>query len=385
MNDEQAAGEAVPLDLAGIRSLHEFEQLSKSRLSPMAFEYLAAGVADEITLNDNRNALDRIQLLPRSLVDVSHIDTGVTLFGRRHASPLLLAPCAYQKLFHPDGELEAVRGANRAETTFIAPCFATVTLEETAAASTQPLWFQLYVNPDRGFTRELVQRADAAGYEALVVTLDVPVNGPRDRELRAGFKLPEGLSRANLLSLGADLASAPHRPGGRNIYSVVRAPDVTPKDIEWLKSVTKMPVIVKGVLHPEVVEQVLRHGADAIYVSNHGGRSMDSVPASIDVLPHIVRRVDGAKPVLFDGGVRRGADVFKALALGADAVGVGRPFLHGLAVAGAAGVARAIEILWAELEMNMGLAGATSLDAIDESFLWDSASAARPARRPPGF
>jgi 4-hydroxymandelate oxidase len=139
-----------------------------------------------------------------------------------------------------------------------------------------------------------------------------------------------------------------------------------------LKNLTKTPVIVKGVLHPDVAEQALQHGADAIYVSNHGGRSMDSVPASIDILPHIVRRVGGAKPVLFDGGVRRGADVFKALALGADAVGIGRPFLHGLAVAGAAGVARVVEILWAELAMNMGLAGVTSLDAIDASFLWES-------------
>jgi 4-hydroxymandelate oxidase len=373
MRDDKAAPEADAPDLDAIRSLHEFEQLSKSRLSAMAYEYLAAGVADEITLRENRSALDRIRLLPRGLVDVTRINTGVTLFGRRHESPLLLAPCAYQKLFHPEGELEAVRGANRAGVTYIAPCFATVSLEETAAATTQPLWFQLYVNPDRGFTRELVQRAEAAGYEALVVTLDVPVNGPRDRELRAGFSLPEGLARANLLSLGAALASAPHRPGGRNIYSVVRAPDVTPKDIEWLKSVTKMPVIVKGLLHPDVVAEALRHGADAVYVSNHGGRSMDSVPAAIEILPHIVRRVAGAKPVLFDGGVRRGSDVFKALALGADAVAVGRPFLHGLALAGAAGVARVVEILWAELAMTMGLAGATSLDAIDASFLWEAA------------
>lgn len=374
MSDDKTAPGAAALELSKIRSLYEFEQLSKGRISSMAYEYLAAGVADEITLHANRCALDRIRLLPRGLVDVSRIDTGVTLFGRRHECPLLLAPCAYQKLFHAEGELEAVRGANRAGVTYIAPCFATVTLEETAAVTAQPLWFQLYVNPDRGFTRELVQRAEAAGYEALVVTLDVPVNGPRDRELRAGFALPAGLSRANLLSLGASLASAPHRPGGRNVYSAVRAPDVTAKDIEWLKSVTKMPVIVKGLLHPDVVEDALRHGADAIYVSNHGGRSLDSVPAAIDILPHVVRRVGGAKPVLFDGGVRRGSDVFKALALGADAVGIGRPFLHGLAVAGAAGVARVVEILWAELAATMGLAGATSLEAIDESFLWESAT-----------
>ncbi len=374
MRDDKPPANHDDLDLDSIRSLDEFEQLSKSRLSAMAYEYLTAGVADETTLRENRNALERLRLLPRGLVDVSRISTAVTLFGRQHESPLLLAPCAYQKLFHPEGELEALLGATRAGVTFIAPCFATVTLEDTAAATSQPLWFQLYVNPDRAFTRELIQRAETAGYEALVVTVDVPVNGPRDRELRAGFSLPPGLARANLLSLGAALASAPHRPGGRDIYSVVRAPDVTAKDIEWIKSVTRMPVIVKGLLHPDAAEQALRHGADAIYVSNHGGRSMDTVPAAIEVLPHIVRRVAGAKPVLFDGGVRRGSDVFKALALGADAVAVGRPFLHGLAVAGAAGVARVVEILWAELAMTMGLAGTTSVDAIDESFLWESTS-----------
>jgi 4-hydroxymandelate oxidase len=370
MSHEPKARETGHIDLAAIRSLHEFEELSHAHLNTMAYEYLAAGVADEISLRENRTALDRIRILPRSLVDVSHIDSAVTLFGRRHENPLLLAPCAYQKLFHPQGELEAVRGANLGRATYIAPCFATVTLEETAAVSAQPLWFQLYVNPDRGFTRELVQRAEKAGYEALVVTLDVPVNGPRDRELRAGFALPEGLSRANLLSLGTGLASAPHRPGGRNIYSVVRAPDVTPKDIEWLKASTSMKIVVKGVLSPAVARTALEHGADAIYVSNHGGRSMDSVPASIDVLPGVVQAVGGAAPVLFDGGVRRGSDVFKALALGATAVGVGRPYLYALAVAGAEGVARAIEMLWAELEANMGLAGVANLTGIDRSFLW---------------
>jgi 4-hydroxymandelate oxidase len=363
--------EEVSIDLSLIRSLREFEELARAKLPTMAYEYLAAGVADEVTLRDNEAALERLRILPRVLVDVSKIHTSVTLFGRVHDGPILLAPCAYQRLFHPDGEAEAVRGANQSLATFISPTFSTVALEETARASTQPIWFQLYVNPDRGFTKELVQRAEAAGYEALVVTLDVPVNGPRDRELRAGFALPDGLTRANLTRLGASFASAPHRPGGRDIYSPVRAPDFTANEIEWLKSITKMPVIAKGILHPDDAALAIQHGADGIYVSNHGGRSMDAIPPAIDVLPRIVQRVGGSHPVLFDGGVRRGTDVFKALALGASAVAIGRPYCYGLTVAGAAGVARVVEILRKELDMAMGLAGVTDIAGLNADCLWN--------------
>lgn len=348
-------------DLSRVLSLYEFERLAKPAMPEMAWEYVSAGVADEITLHANRKALDRLAILPRLFVDVSKLDTSAELFGRRHEFPILLAPCAFQKLVHPEGELESVRGANLSGATLVAATFGTVTLEETAHASARPLWFQLYVQPDRGFTRELVQRAEAAGCEALMVTVDVPVNGPRERELRAGFALPPGVIRANLESRGLAFASAPHRPSGRNIYSAVRAPDVTPKDLAWLRSLTRLPVVVKGVLHPADAEIALDCGADGVCVSNHGGRSMDTVPASLDMLPGVVERVGGRVPVLFDGGIRRGTDVLKAAALGASAVLIGRPYLYGLAVGGAAGVARVVEILRTELEMAMGFAGVTRI------------------------
>jgi 4-hydroxymandelate oxidase len=357
------------MNLTEIRTLDEFEGLSRTSMTEMAYEYVNAGVAGDLTLRDNLFAFDRIRLMPRVLADVSHIDTSVSLFGRRHAFPILLAPCAYHKLVHEEGEIEAARGAALSEATLVAASFATVTVEDTAEVTNSPLWFQLYVHPDREFTEELVKRAESAGCEVLVLTADVPVNGPRDRELRAGFALPPGVIRANLSQLGEQAAAA-HRPSGRNIFSPVRAPDLTYKDIGWLKSITRMPLIVKGILHPDDARVAIEAGADGIYVSNHGGRSVDTVPSALEVLPEIRAKVGWAIPLLLDGGIRRGTDVVKALALGANAVLIGRPYLYGLAVGGAAGVARVVEILRTELEMAMGLTGKTTIAAIDGSLLW---------------
>ena len=364
--------DAVEADPGAILCVDEFEELARERLSHMAMEYAVAGVADEATVRENRAAFERLRVAPRVFVDVSRIDTGVTLFGRRHDFPILLAPCSYQKLNHPDGELAAVAGANLAGATFITATFASVSLEDTAAASRQPLWFQLYIHPDRGFTRDLVARAEAAGYEALVVTADVPVNGPRYRELRAGFALPTGVGRVNLERLGKPAVSDAHRPHGRNIYSAVRAPDASWKDLESLKTGTRLPVVVKGILHPDDAQRALEHGADGVYVSNHGGRSVDTVPSSLEAIPAVADRVAGACPLLYDGGIRRGTDIVKALALGATAVAVGRPWIYGLAVAGPAGVARVVEILRTELEMAMGLLGRPGLAMIDQTILWQA-------------
>ena len=360
------------IDLGALLCVDEFEQLARERLSHMAMEYAVAGVADEATLQENRAAFERLRLMPRMFVDVSRIDTSVTLFGRRHDFPILLAPCSYQKLNHPEGELAAVAGANLAGATFITATFASVALEDTAAASREPLWFQLYIHPDRGFTRELVSRAEAAGYEALVVTADVPVNGPRYRELRGGFALPAGVERVNLAPLGESAVSDAHRPKGRDIYSAVRAPDVTWKDLQSLKNGTRLPVAVKGILHPGDARLAIEHGADGIYVSNHGGRSLDTVPSPLEALPRIADCVAGAVPLLYDGGIRRGTDIVKALALGATAVAVGRPWIYGLAVAGPAGVARVVEILRTELEMALGLLGRSGVAAVDRSVLWQN-------------
>ncbi|MDX2154409.1 MAG: alpha-hydroxy acid oxidase [Bryobacteraceae bacterium] len=351
------------------RSLSDFEILAQAALSPMAWEYLAGGVADEETLHANRREFGRWSIVPRVCRDVSSIDTSLQIFGRRHEAPILLAPAAYHRLFHPDAELESVRGANAAGITFCASIFSNVTLEAIAAASTAPTWFQLYVQKDRGLTRDLVQRAAAAGFEALVITADVPVNGPRERELRAGFHLPPGAERANLAHLGPAVAAAAHRPFGRNIYSAVRTPDLTWDDIAWIRSLTSQPMLLKGVLHPDDASAALAAGCDGIIVSNHGGRSLDSVPGTLAQLPAIAAAAGRNAPILFDGGIRRGTDVIKALALGATAVCVGRPYLWGLAVAGAQGVAQVVDILRMELEMAMGLSGAPTLDDVRRTLL----------------
>lgn len=357
---------------SGPLTLDDYERLAEQRLPHMAFEYLAAGVADDITLRSNREALNRIRIAPHIFVDVSSIDTRVMLFGQIYEFPILLAPTAYHCLFHSRAELETIEGANQAEATLVAASFSNVTIEEVAAAAKQPLWFQLYVNPDRAFTRDLVQRAQDLGCPAICVALDVPVNGPRERELRAGFHLPAGAERANLRCLGAAVAAASHRPSGRNIYAAVRAPNVGWKDLEWLRSFARVPIVVKGVLRPDDALRAVEGGAGGVVVSNHGGRSLDTVPASIDALPSIADAIGGRVPLFLDGGIRRGTDVFKALAMGAAAVMIGRPYLYGLSVSGAAGVAHVVNILRTELEMTMGLAGTPSLAAIEKNMIWTS-------------
>jgi 4-hydroxymandelate oxidase len=355
-------------------TLNDFELLAKQHLPHMAFEYVAAGAGDEITLRDNQAAFDRIRLRPRVLIDVSRVDMTLSLLGQSLAFPILLAPTAYHRLVHRDGEIATVRGAAAAGATLVASSFATTSIEDMAAAAkaaSKPgrLWFQLYVNKDRGFTRDLVQRAEAAGCQALCVTVDTPITGLRHRETRAGFTLPAGLERSNLKSLGADTASASHRHAEGAIYSAVLDPALVWKDIDWLRGLSKVPVLMKGVLHPEDAARGASAGV-GIIVSNHGGRVLDTVPATIDALPRVAEAVDGRVPILMDGGVRRGTDIVKAIALGASAVLIGRSYLFGLATDGPQGVAKVVEILRRELEMAMALTGRPSLRAIDRSVLW---------------
>jgi 4-hydroxymandelate oxidase len=370
-------------------TLADFEPLAKKRMTHMAYEYIAGGAGDEITLRDNQAAFDRIRLHPRVLVDVSHLDTKLTLFGQALEFPILLAPTAYHRIVHPEGEIATVRGAAAAGATAVISSFATTSIEDVAKAAKeaagtgnrdrQPgqapsagsgqaaLWFQLYVNKDRGFTRDLVQRAEAAGCRALCVTVDSPTTGLRHRETRARFALPPGLERSNLKGLVTGAGGAT-RPDG-SIYNVVLDPTLTWKDIEWLRGLTKVPVLIKGVLGPDVAARGAAAGV-GIIVSNHGARNLDGVPATIDALPRIADAVDGRVPILMDGGVRRGNDVLKALASGASAVLIGRPYLFGLAVQGADGVAKVVQILRREFEMSMALMGRRSLKEIDRSALW---------------
>lgn len=348
--------------------IFDYAKLAPTHMSEVGWEYISGGAADELTLRWNRESYDRMRLRPRVLVDVSQIDTRVTLFGRELPFPILLAPTAYHKLAHAEGEIATAKGAAAAGALMVVSTSATTSLEDIAQVARGPLWFQLYVQRDREFTRALIRRAEAAGYQALVVTVDSPVLGPRYRETRSKFALPPGAERANLK--GLTTATGGHRPTESTIYSALLDPKLTWKEIEWLRTETKLPLLLKGILTGDDAARGVEVGSAGIIVSNHGGRNLDTVPATIDALPEVATRVGGRVPVLVDGGIRRGTDVVKAIALGAKAVLIGRPYLYGLAVGGADGVARVVNILRREFEMAMALTGRTTLAEIDPGVIW---------------
>ncbi len=339
-------------------------------MTPLAWEYVSGGAGDEHTLAWNQSAYSDIKLRSRVLVDVSRVDTSLTLLGQALAHPIILSPTAYHRLVHHDGEVATARGAGEAKAAMVVSTFATTSIEDIAHAATGPLWLQLYAQPDRGFTRAWVERAQEAGCTAIWLTVDTPVLGARNRETRIGFQLPDGISRVNLETLADVEASATHRPPEEQIYSAVLDPRLTWKDVDWLRSFAKVPVLLKGVLDADDAQRAAEAGVDGLVVSNHGARNLDTVPATITALPRVVEAVAGRMPIIVDGGIRRGTDVLKALALGATAVGIGRPYLYGLAVDGSDGVRRVIEILRTELEMAMALTGRTSLSAVDRGVLW---------------
>jgi 4-hydroxymandelate oxidase len=354
--------------------LTDFEPLAKAKMSHMAWEYVNGAVADEITMRWNREAFDRIRLKPHVLVDVSKLDTRITLFGQQMPFPILLAPTSSHRAVHPGGELATAQAAGAAGATMVVSTLSTTSIEDIAASKT-PLWGQLYVQHDRGFTRELVERIRAAGCRAVCVTVDSPVFGARNREQRAHFTLPPGVDFPMLRGLKAS-PGLPAQVARRDasIFSSLAAPDLTWKDIAWLQSFAEIPVLLKGVLNPEDAERAVKEGVAGIIVSNHGGRNFDTVPATADALPVVADKVAGRIPIIVDGGIRRGTDVLKALALGANAVQIGRPYLYGLAVSGASGVARVLQILQNEFQMAMALSGRPTIASIDRSVLWPAAS-----------
>jgi len=352
----------IPADVVAVM---DYEPLARARMTAAAWAYVQGGAADEHTLADNRAAFQRLRLLPQVLGDVADGNTHVHLFGQRHAAPILLAPVAFQQLAHPEGERATVLAASAMQTGMVVSTQSGIALETLAQDAQAPLWFQLYVQPDRDFTRALVARAEAAGYQALVVTVDAPVNGARNREQRAGFVLPSGIAPVNLQGIRA-LPAEPVQAGGVSLLQtemVRRA--ATWEDLRWLRDITRLPILLKGILAPGDAVRAVDAGMAGIIVSNHGGRTLDGVPATIDALPTIVQAVGQCIPVLLDGGIRRGTDVFKALALGACAVLVGRPLVYGLAAAGAPGVAHVLHLLRTELEIAMVLAGCKTLADID--------------------
>ena len=336
-----------------------------------AWDYYAGAACDERTLDENCAAFSRIKLLPRVLVDVSHIDTRVSALGAPLSMPVMLAPTAFNKLAHPDGEAAAARAAAAAGTLMVASTISTCTLEEIASAADGPRWFQLYVYKERSVTEELIARAEAAVYRAIVLTVDTPLLGRRERDVRNSFELPEGMGIANFAGLRERLDAQGWAPGSSFSAYVHRLFDasLTWDAVAWLRSKTRLPILLKGILTAEDARQACNAGASGIIVSNHGGRQLDDAIATIDALPRVAEAAAGSAEIYMDGGIRRGADVLKALALGARGVFIGRPFLWGLAVDGEQGVRHVLDILRTELELAMALAGRPSIASIDRTLI----------------
>ncbi|MBW4495781.1 MAG: alpha-hydroxy-acid oxidizing protein [Oscillatoria princeps RMCB-10] len=349
-------------------NLLEYEALAPEHLSKMALDYYASGAWDEVTLRDNRAAFERLKLRPHMLVDVSRRDLSAKILGKSVRMPILIAPMAFQCLAHPDGEVAAASAAADAGAVMVLSTLATKSLEEVAAVRKQtPQWFQLYVHRDRALTRALVQRAEAAGYAALCLTVDAPVLGRRERDARNEFALPPGMELANLA--GLEIPEIAGESGLFAYFAEQLDPGLTWRDLEWLCSLTQLKVVVKGILRGDDAFKAVEHGASAVIVSNHGGRQLDGAIAAIDALSDVVAAVGDRAEVLVDGGIRRGTDVLKALALGAKAVLVGRPALWGLAVAGEAGVRHVLELLRDELDVAMALSGCAKVEDINGSLV----------------
>lgn len=348
-------------------ALCDYERAALTLLSPAARAYICSAAGDEISLRWNREAFDRVALLPRVLTGTRAVDTHLKLFGDTLANPILMAPAAMHRLAHRDGELATAKGASAAGSAIVLSTLTTYPVEDVVKAATTPVYFQLYVEPDRAVTKALIQRVEAAGVKAFFVTVDTPVTGPRNVEERARFRRPPSwvLPHCPPKSiLGSDGSSTKEHLARMAKYALDW------KDIVWIRSQTRLPVVLKGILHPADAAIAVREGADGIVVSNHGARNLDTVVATLDALPRVAETVAGRLPVLLDGGIRRGTDVLKALALGATAVMICRPYYYGLALNGADGVASVINILKRELEMAMCLVGCDSIAKLDRSVLW---------------
>jgi 4-hydroxymandelate oxidase len=355
-------------------NLGELEAAARERLPPGAFDYYASGANDEITLRENILAYQRITLRYRVLVDVSTRDASTTILGVPHRVPILIAPMAFQRLAHPDGELATARAASAAGIGMVLSSFTTTSVDDVRASTTAPLWLQLYVYKEREATRALVERAEAAGCTAVVLTVDAPLIGRRERDVRNRFALPPELVVSHgLASVDRTLEAPAEAPLHAYVTRSID-PTVSWRDIDWLRSVTRLPIILKGIVRADDGRRAVEHGASGIVVSNHGGRQLDTAPATITALREVVEAVDGRGEVLIDGGVRRGTDIVKAIALGARGVLIGRPVLWGLALDGEHGVRQVLEMLAAELDLAMALCGCPTLREITPDLL-----GARPA------
>lgn len=348
--------------------LADYERYFHGLVDPAIRAYISGAGADGITLHHNRDAFDRLRLMPRALVDMSGASAATSLFGESLRYPIIVAPMAYHRLVHPDGEIATAAAAAMTGTPMTVSTLASVSLEDVAKSAGSSLWFQLYFQPRLEDTLSLVRRAEAAGYKALVLTVDAPVNGIRNMEQRSGFQLPRGISAPNLMGMAPD-SFMPRHAGSPVFQGMLRHAPVW-ETVAWLCRETALPVLLKGIMNPGDVAAAIASGARGIIVSNHGGRTLDTLPAALDVLPLVADAAAGRVPVLVDGGIRRGTDILKAIALGAAAVMVGRPALHALAVGGVAGVAHMLTILQTEFEVAMALTGRPEVTDIDRSVIF---------------
>jgi L-lactate dehydrogenase (cytochrome) len=378
--------------VAGSVNIFDVEAEAKRKLPRMVYDFIAGGAGDEISLEANRDAFARATLTPRALVDVSDRRSDVVIAGTKMTMPLVLGPAGLARLVDRDGELAVARAAGKGGIPFCLSAGSSFSIEEVAKASGGPLWFQVYLWRDRDLVGSLIRRASAAGYAALVVTVDVPLVGRRERDMRNGFSAPPRLSLGNLVDIGRRGRWLRNYLAGRRITFqnlVGEADDAAQGDsaalltdyvnkvltnasvgwemIEWIRDLWSGPLIVKGVMAVEDAQKAVALGSDAVIVSNHGGRQLDGCEATLDALPRIASGLDGRVPVLVDGGVRRGADIIKAMSRGADGCLVVRPWWWGLAVGGEAGVSEVIEMLRSELDLTQGLMGITALSGLRSS------------------
>ena len=375
--------------VARAHTVEDLRRLARRRLPRAIFDFVEGGAGDESTVARNRAAFERLLFEPRVLVDVSKREQATVVLGERVATPVLVSPTGMAGLCWPKGEVAAARGAHEAGTIYTLSTHSSCTIEEVAAGAPGPLWFQLYVWQNRDLTRSFVDRARAAGYRALVLTVDVPVISRRERDLRNGFTVPPRITVGNaldtlrhvgwmrrvLLGPKLTLANLVGMPGAPRTDIVTMAgvanrqvdPSLTWADLAWFRSLWSGPLLLKGVLTVADAKKAVEHGVDGLVVSNHGGRQLDGTRASVEALPDIVDAVGSRVEVLLDGGVRRGGDVVRALALGARAVMVGRPYLYGLASGGTAGVRRVLEILHGEVDHALALTGVPKVGDLDRT------------------
>lgn len=344
----------IPNDLV---SLKDYERYAKKIMDLNSLAYVCSGAGDEVTYRKNEESFQEIYLEANTLEDLSGANTKIELFGQTYENPIFLAPVAYQKLVDINGEIATVQASNAMNCCMCVSSFSSSTLEDISKSTNSPLWFQLYIQPDMSVNLELIKKAEKLGYKALVITIDAPISGIRNVEQRFGFSLPNDVSAVNI--------NNPFQSNNQyeSVFDIVKSLS-TWKDIEFIKNSTNLPVILKGITSVSYAKKALEIGVDGIVVSNHGGRTLDTLAPSIKVLPKIAKEINGKIPILFDGGIRRGTDIIKAIALGADAVMIGRPIMYGLATAGALGVAHTLKILKEELEIAMIFTGCKDIESL---------------------